>query len=793
VTVLGVAAVYFGAAKLGLSMAFVAEQVSPVWPPTGIALAALLVLGTHAWPGVMLGAFLANVTTSAPVATALGVATGNTLETLGAAMALRRLGLRPTLERLRDVLALVVTAIATPVASATIGIASLCLSGIQPWGAFGKLWWVWWLGDAMGGLVMAPLLLVWAHAARAPWPPWHVAEGAALLTTLAAVSLAVFAGGLGGVLAQYPLHYLIFPFVIWAAVRLGQPGVSAVTFVASALAIWSTVRGFGPFALDTANESLVMLQLFLAVVTLAGLFLGAAIAERDRAERRRAFEYARLEASEERLQLALTAGRMGVWDWNMTTSDVRWSQSVEALHGLQPGTFDGTFEAFRTLVHPDDWSVVEAAIDRAITQRTEYSAEFRQLRRDGSSRWFANVGHVLFEGGRPVRMLGVVIDVTERKRLEEELRLRARGLVAADRRKNEFLAMLAHELRNPLAPILNAAALLEARGSDAVSVEAARVLIQRQVRHMARLVDDLLDVARVTSGKIMLRREPTDLATVVADAVESCRPVFERHGHRVAVALPTEPVHADADGMRIAQVVANLLDNATKYTADGGSISVGLAREGDEAVLRVRDTGIGMSAEMIERAFELFAQGERPLDRPESGLGIGLTLVRSLVELHGGRVTAASAGAGRGTEILVRLPLLGAETGDGAPAPAPEPSSATARRVLVVDDNVDTAVSAAALLELQGHEVRVAHAGPEAIALAREFGPDVVLLDIGLPGMDGYAVARTLRTDPRLAGSRLIAVSGYGQESDRRRSREAGFDEHLVKPVEPDELAALIA
>src|SRR5262249_11590688 len=317
---LALAAVYFGAAKLGLTMAFVAEQVTTVWPPTGIALAAILVLGPAVWPAIALGALVANLTAHESIGTALAIATGNTLEAVIGGWWLRRLGFRSSLERLRDVLGLMVFAagISTTV-SATIGVASLCLSGVQSWGAFARLWSDWWIGDAMGALVMAPLLLVWVRPSPLGWDRLRGAEIALLGATLVAASLVVFAGWLG--LEGYPLHYTRFPFVIWAALRLGQRGTVTVTFIASTVAIWSTVNGSGPFVMESPEGSLVMLQLFMAVVAIAGLLLGAAITERDLAESRRRRDYAQLELSEAGLRLAPPARRLGGWGRGITSGN----------------------------------------------------------------------------------------------------------------------------------------------------------------------------------------------------------------------------------------------------------------------------------------------------------------------------------------------------------------------------------------------------------------------------------------------------------------------------------------
>jgi signal transduction histidine kinase/ActR/RegA family two-component response regulator len=374
----------------------------------------------------------------------------------------------------------------------------------------------------------------------------------------------------------------------------------------------------------------------------------------------------------------------------------------------------------------------------------------------------------------------------ERLRLIDQLR-------QADRRKDEFLAVLAHELRNPLAPVRNAVEVLRMRDVDDPGLRWARDLIDRQVQQLTRLVDDLLDVSRITRGKIKLQKEPVDLAAVVARAVEISRPLIDARRHELAVTLPPEPLRLEADPTRLAQVVANLLNNAAKYTEERGHIWLTVEREGGEAVVRVRDTGVGIPSDMLAQVFDLFTQVTHSLDRSQGGLGIGLTLARSLVEMHGGSVRAHSAGWGEGSEVVVRLPLLvelrSEPSGTGLDRRVVKPS---AHRILVVDDNVDAADSLAVLLRLMGNDVRTAPDGPAALEVARAYRPDVVLLDLGLPRMSGYDVCRRLREGHFANGPLIVALTGYGQDEDRRRTREAGFDCHLVKPVDPDELWELL-
>jgi PAS domain S-box-containing protein len=397
-------------------------------------------------------------------------------------------------------------------------------------------------------------------------------------------------------------------------------------------------------------------------------------------------------------------------------------------------------------------------------------------------------------------LIGVFItDLTPQKR-HEQLVAAQEALREADRRKNEFLAMLAHELRNPLAPIRNAVDILRLTADDPAAVRSTSAMLERQVGLMVRFVDDLLDASRISQNRIELHREQLELASVIDQAVESVRLQCESLGHELTVALPEEAVHVVGDPARLTQVFANLLDNACKYMELGGRVRVsaevtrGERGAPDAVVVRVRDGGIGISADQLPRIFDMFAQADTSLERSRSGLGIGLTLVRTLVELHGGRVEARSEGPGKGSEFVVHLPVPPA-TSQAAPSPpAPMPEPATARyRIVVADDSQDSAEALALLLSLKGHETRTAFDGAEAVEVAERFRPDVMLLDIGMPKLNGYDACRLIRAQPWGRQVVLVAQTGWGQEEDRRRTEEAGFDGHLVKPVDPEALMSLLA
>lgn len=489
--------------------------------------------------------------------------------------------------------------------------------------------------------------------------------------------------------------------------------------------------------------------------------------------------------SEERLREGLAAAHMAVWDWDLTNWDVTFSANVSDVFGH---AWKNMSEAMSN-VHPDDIQPLRAKIEQAIGERSQYQSTIRVVRPDNRRTiWLEVRGKVNNDSsGHPSNISGIALDVTERKRAEEELR-------AADRRKDEFLAMLAHELRNPLAPIRNAAELLNMLDMDEPRVRMTSDIIARQVDHMTGLIDDLLDVSRVTRGIITLENESLDIGDIVTGAVEQVRSLVEARHHHLSVQPLREPVRVRGDQTRLIQVLTNLLNNSAKYTPNNGEINLRIDVTDKEVMLRVSDNGVGISADLLPHVFELFSQAERSPDRAQGGLGLGLALVKSLVELHDGSVAAYSEGVGKGSEFVVRLPrLMVPAIVQLADSPNDAiPTFANAFHLMVVDDNIDAARSLAMLFEAWGLTVSVAHDAGSALAKARIEAPQVIFLDIGLPDMDGYALARQLRAAPQTSQSVLIALTGYGQKEDRRRSHDAGLDHHLVKPTNPAQLAEFL-
>ncbi len=520
----------------------------------------------------------------------------------------------------------------------------------------------------------------------------------------------------------------------------------------------------------------VPLEVSSRLIVRNGQAVGVQGIARDISERRRAEQA--LRQSEERFRLALESGAITTFEQD---AQLRYTW----VYPQDPGFPEGNIgKSDAELVPGEEGQTLMDLKRRVLETGRRARAEVGVSLPGGVRHYDLIVEPRRDERGAIIGVCGAAYDITDRKRAEEALR-------EADRRKDEFLAMLAHELRNPLAPIRNAVGVLKLVGSTDGQAGRARGMIERQVAHLARLVDDLLDVSRISRGKILLRKERADLVALVRAAIEDHRPLLENAGLTLLVELPDRPLWVLGDPTRLSQVVGNLLHNANKFTDAGGTVVVRLEAGPDDegvAVLTVRDTGIGLEAAMLDRLFEPFSQADRSLDRSRGGLGLGLALVKGLVDLHGGRIQASSAGIGQGAEFVVRLPLDQTEP-ESLPPASPAAPSGQPLRVLVIEDNEDTAESMQWLLELGGHEVAVAHNGPAGLDLARVFRPDVVLCDIGLPGsMDGYAVARALRADPKLLGVRAIALSGYGQAEDQRKARQAGFDHHLTKPVSLEDL-----
>lgn len=547
----------------------------------------------------------------------------------------------------------------------------------------------------------------------------------------------------------------------------------------------------GEITLQRADGAL--LPAYLGVKALQAGARGLCLLVTDLTEQRHYEELQRtqaaLRAASERLELTQQAGRIGTFEWNIRTGAINWSIVQEDLYGLPAGGFGGRYEDWKQAVHPGDRDRAEADVLRAIAERTELETQFRIVRRDGETRWIA-VKAKVFCGidGEPLRMLGVNLDITEGKRAEAALR-------DADRKKDEFLAILAHELRSPLAPIRNALQVLNDTSPPHPNQQWAWNVLDRQVQMMARLVDDLYDVSRVSRDKLALRKERIELAAVLEAAMETSYPLIETAGHEFTVNLPPEPIQIDADPVRLTQVFVNLLGNAAKYVETGGRICLSAERQGDDVVVSIEDDGIGIAAEMLPHVFEIFSQERSAAVRSQVGLGVGLSLVKGLVELHGGKIEARSDGPGRGSEFIVRLPVAREMPVERPAAPRGDRTKEPGKkcRILVADDCRDSTDTFAMLLRARGYEVGTAYDGEQTMEAARALRPDVLVLDIGMPELNGYEICRRIREQPWGEGVFLVALTGWGQGEDRRRAKEAGFDHHMVKPMDLAELMQILA
>jgi len=1035
-----VALAYFGAATLGFRLAFVAEQVTTVWAPTGIALAAVIWGGTRVWPAIWLGALLANIGTSAPAWTAVVIASGNTLEAVTAGWWLRRGGrLSVSFDRVSDVFAFVlVAAVACTAISATVGVTTLCAAAVQPWARFPTLWFDWWFGDALGAIVVAPVLLTTLPRSRSRIGVVRIAVWTAAAAALAHV---IFGQVFGS--HAHPVEYLAFPLAIAAAATAGPAVTSWVVLSGLVVSIWHTVNGAGPFASGDVRYSLILLQSFMAVLAGTSLLLAAAVAERLTTQQReqeaaasvryrqelltlaqhaggiatfvwdfrnqvaqcspefftifglpavegvmtgadwgrfvhpddrdrmgahlaaalqgsepatadyrivrpdggvrwltyagqvqrtpdgdrmlgtvlditdrkrleaelrhhaaeveriletigegfvsfdRQFRYvyvnapaarmlgrspeeligqtpwdvfpaeatresqrileaaavsgvptqyeihvpswnrwfenrvypsesglsiffadvtgriqadAALRENRDVLTLAMRSGSMGAWARNLETNEVWWSRELEERFGLDPGGFNRTEAGFFEFVHDDDREAVRSAVDDAVRTRGDYIVEFRFRHGNGDWRWMEGRGRAVYaDDGTPRTLYGIGIDVTERKRAELALREAKLAAESANRLKDQFLATLSHELRTPLNAILGYGRMLQ---TDTIAAEkrgrAVDVIVRNAVLQN-QLVEDLLDMSRITTGKVRLDPAPVLVVSIVREAVEGIKPAADAKGIALETDLDPFSGSVSGDSTRLQQVFWNLLTNAVKFTKAGGRVAVSVRREGQQVSVTVNDTGAGISPAFLPFVFEAFHQGESRFDRAHGGLGLGLAIAKQLVELHGGTIRASSAGVGQGATFEIKLPCVARPTSEAlsaAEAPvhgaAPSAGSLVKVKILLVDDEKDTLTMYLDALEDAGADVRAVSTSQAALEILNEWQPNLLVTDLGLPGMDGYQLLAAIRAKYSPTVLPAVAVSAYARLDDRSRALAAGFQAHVAKPVDPAGLIATL-
>src|SRR5437762_5466135 len=647
--------VYFIAGKFGFMLGALRVSASPVWPPAGIALGALLLLGYRAWPAIFIGAFFVNVTTAGNVATSLAIASGNTLEALCGAWVVNRFaGGTTVFDRPQGVFKFALTAAVSTIIGPAFGVTSLALAGFADWANYGAIWLTWWLGDATGDLLIAPLIILWSIPSKRRWNRREAVEVGILLRLLFVLSEAVFGGWLTISAKNYPIAFICGPIVIWTAFRFTQRETASGIFILSAVAIWGTLHGFGPFLSETENQSLLVLQSWTAVLTITAMALSAGMAERRRAE-------------------------------------VALQQQNTAVE-------------------------------------------------------------------------------------------------TANRTKDHFLAMLSHELRTPLTPVISALEALETEPAQTREVKSALAMIRRNVELETQLIDDLLDFTRIAKDKLQLRFAPVDAHVAISDVVEMCRAEAESRKLQVHLNLRANTHYVAADAAKFQQIIWNLLKNATKFTPEDGEIAISSSNPSPEVLaISVRDTGIGMESEIMQRIFDPFEQGNRSFERRFGGLGLGLAISKSLAQAHGGTLTAQSGGRDRGSTFVLSMQTTSPAEGLGSPARASDETSRQGLRILLVDDHQDTCAALEKLLVRRGHLVAATHNVRSAMEAAARNRFDLLISDIALPDGSGIDLMTQLQAISKMPG---IAISGFGNNRDIEKSLEAGFCEHLIKPVKLEKLEA---
>ncbi len=649
--------IYFVVGKLGLMLASLHASASPVWPSAGIALAAILVLGYRVWPAIFVGAFLINITNAGDLATSLAIATGNTLEALaGAWLVIRFARGKNFCDRPQDVFKFAVSTALSSIISPSFGVTSLVIAGFAEWTHYGAIWLTWWLGDTTGNLVFTPLAVLWAVGLRLAWTKKEATEVGVLFLLLVMLSSVVFGGWLPISSRNYPITFFCGPIVIWTAFRFRPLETATGIFILSLISVWGTLHGFGPFVRETENQSLIALQLWIAVLTITAMALSAAM--------------------------------------------------------------------------------------------------------------------------------------TERRRVEEELQQQKSIVEAANRTKDHFMAMLSHELRTPLTPVISALESLETEPTQTEDTRASLAMIRRNIELETQLIDDLLDFTRIAKDKMQLRFVPMDAHQAVSNVVEICRAEATAKRLHVHLNLRAKNCHVTADAAKFQQIIWNVLKNAIKFTPEGGEITI-LSENPSETIftVTVRDTGIGMEPEVMQRIFDPFEQGNRSFEHRFGGLGLGLAISKSLAQAHGGTLTAQSEGSNRGSTFTLTMQALPRGEAVAVSSKAVAASSRLTLKILLVDDHHDTCAALEKLLARRGHLVAVTHDVRSAMQAAVRNKFDLLISDIALPDGTGMELMMQLRAIEDVPG---IAISGFGHNGDIQRSLEAGFSEHLTKPVKLDKLEAAI-
>jgi PAS domain S-box-containing protein len=665
-----VAIVYFAGAELGLSLATLHRNVTPVWPPTGIAIAALLIFGRRVWPGVFIGALAANLPTSISVASAAGIATGNTLEAIIAWFLLQRSKRwRRSFDSVGDVLIFVVyAAVLAPLASATIGSLSLCFGDPREWQRFATIWLTWWMGDGFGALIVSPFLLSWSSSRKIDRR--DIPELLSLFVLLLIVVLIVFAGWFPGPNKTYPLAYLCLPCLLWAALKFDQRIVTSSIVLMAGLAVWGAKHGFGPFVQPSANVSLLLLISFVGTSSLMTLLVAAVTTERRKAEVEKWRLGSELEMHRRRVEDIVAHVPGVVWEaWGKPDASNQRidfvSSHVEQMLGYSEQEWLSTPNFWLSIVHPDDKERAAAEAAAIFASGKGGTSRFRWMHKDGRVVWVESQSIVVSDEDGPAGMRGVTMDITaavkaeiERADLLERESHARQEAEEASRLKEEFLATVSHELRTPLNAVVGWSKLLRSGQLDADGASHAVEVIERNAAAQRQIIEDLLDVSRIVTGKLRISTQPVDLLLVIHAAIDAVRPAAEAKEIKISTHIEAPDSIVRADVERLQQVFWNLLANAVKFTPHAGVIDVYLARTDTLAEVRIEDSGPGVPVVFLPHIFERFSQADGSSTRKHGGLGLGLAIVRHLVELHGGTVSAANRNGGSGAILTVRLPSL---------------------------------------------------------------------------------------------------------------------------------------
>jgi PAS domain S-box-containing protein len=924
IAIVVIAAVYFGAARLGLAFAILHSNVSPVWPPTGIAIAAVLLLGKRVWPGIFLGALLANLAAPLTLPAALGIAVGNTLEALLVQLVLQRLSFDLSFARARDVLKFVIAAVTCTTVSATIGTLSLSLSGSAAWALFESLWLTWWLGDLAGAVTFAPFFLSWFHRRGLRLEGLRSVETALMAVLLTLAALATF--GVSGTsrLQYYPLARLMIPFLLWASFRLDHRGVTLAILLQSASAVWGTITGVGPFQADNTNDSLIILQLFVSTNAVTFLFLASVIEERRKAEKTLQAREAELQLITDTTPVMLTRcgrdlryifvnrayakmlGREPNEIIGKPIVDVIGAEGMESIgpyvervlrgeqveyeqevpfkdigsrflravyrpdldpNGKSTGWIasivditerrraqlraDKALQQLASIVENTDDAIIGSDLNGLVTSWNAaaerlygYTSEemignplsilipidrpdeepdiLERLRRGQSIDHYETVRRakdgrliqvsltaspIKDAGGNVIGYSKIARDITERVQAEAEREALLRSehearaqAEEANRVKDEFLAVLSHELRTPLNAILGWASLLRGGKLDAAQAERAMEIVERNAIAQSSLIEGVLDVSRIVTGKLQLDVRPLHLSGVIQAAVDSIRPAADAKNMNLRIVSDKQEPLVRGDATRLQQVIWNLLSNAVKFSPPGDEITVRVGMADSEVEISIQDNGHGIAPEFLPHVFDRFRQADPSTTRKHGGLGLGLAIVKHLVDLHGGTVRVESEGIGKGATFKVRLKPIDKVEGVSAGLASTvlldaisDRTTLSGLKILVVDDHEDGRDVLTEMLSMCNADVRAAGSAVEALTLVRDWRPEVVVSDISMPGVDGYTFIRQLRALDEDRAIPAIAVTAHALAEDRERAFKAGFQNHIAKPVKLSELIQSIA